>query len=236
MRTFTPYRDMRAIMIALFMLVIYGQVDAQVADQPPSTPGISAAAGGRGSVSENASATFAAEIKSVDAMHRLIRMNASVARWQFDAIRSRYESLLKRANANGDHAVEELVRARLAQVARDERSAKAARTIENILAQSHRRDREVAAEERRVSAAARSHARAFSARGYVQASTETLDGRKLYILIANDGSTIAYLDVPPGLDIDPLLTKRIGVRGEPHFNEDLGARLITVRDVEKLSR
>ena len=70
----------------------------------------------------------------------------------------------------------------------------------------------------------------------MQASTETLDGRKLYILIANDGSTIAYLDVPPGLDIDPLLTKRIGVRGEPHFNEELGARLITVRDVEKLSR
>ena len=79
-----------------------------------------------------------------------------------------------------------------------------------------------------MTAAARSHARAFNARGYVQASTEMLDGHKLYILIANDGSTIAYLDVPPGLDIDPLLTKRIGVRGEPHFNEDLGARLITV--------
>ena len=88
--------------------------------------------------------------------------------------------------------------------------------------------------ERRVAAAARWHARAFSARGYVQASTEMIDGRKLYILIANDGSTIAYLDVPPGLDIDPLLAHRVGVRGEPHFNEDLGARLITVRDVEKL--
>ncbi len=169
-------------------------------------------------------------------MHRSMRMNESVSHWQFDAIRSRYESLLTRATANGEHAVEEAVRVRLARVARDERSAEAARTIENILAQSHRRDREVAAEERRVTAAARSHARAFNARGYVQASTEMIDGRKLYILIANDGSTIAYLDVPPGLDIDPLLTQRIGVRGEPHFNEDLGARLITVRDVEKLGR
>ena len=74
----------------------------------------------------------------------------------------------------------------------------------------------------------------ISARGYVQASTEMIDGRKLYVLIASDGSTIAYLDVPPGLDIDPLLAHRIGVRGEPHFNEDLGTRLITVRDVEKL--
>ena len=60
------------------------------------------------------------------------------------------------------------------------------------------------------------------------------DGRKLYILIANDGSTIAYLDVPPGLDIDRLLANRVGVRGTPHFNEDLGARLITVRDIDKL--
>ncbi len=52
-----------------------------------------------------------------------------------------------------------------------------------------------------------------------------IDGRKLYVLIANDGSTSAYLDVPPGLDIDPLLAKRVGVRGAAHFNEDLGAAL-----------
>ena len=61
-----------------------------------------------------------------------------------------------------------------------------------------------------------------------------IDGRKLYVLIGKDGSTLAYLDIPPGLDIDPLLAHRVGVRGQPHFNEDLGTRLITVRDVEKL--
>jgi hypothetical protein len=53
-------------------------------------------------------------------------------------------------------------------------------------------------------------------------------------LIANDGSTIAYLDVPPGLDLSRLVARRVGVRGEPHFNEELGARLITVRDVEMI--
>ena len=161
-----------------------------------------------------------------------MRINETVSHWQFAAIRARYQSVMERAN--GDPVVEEAVQARLARVARDEKAAAAARTIEKILAQSHRRDRDVAKEEGRVTAAARSHARAFNARGFVQASTEMIDGHKLYILIANDGSTIAYLDVPPGLDIDPLLTKRIGVRGEPHFNEDLGARLITVRDVEPL--
>jgi hypothetical protein len=236
MRTFTPKADMRTSMIALFILVIFGQVDAQVVSSPASTSGPPGIMGEGRPVAANASGTLAAEIKSVDAMHHSMRMNVSVSHWQFDEIRSRYESLLKRAHAAGDHAVEDMARANLAQVARDERSAQCARTIERILAQSHERDREVAAEERKVAAAARSHARAFCARGYVQASTETLDGHKLYILIANDGSTIAYLDVPTGLDIDPLLTKRIGVRGEPHFNEDLGARLITVRDVEKLSR
>jgi hypothetical protein len=53
-------------------------------------------------------------------------------------------------------------------------------------------------------------------------------------LIGSDGSTLAYLDIPPGLDIDPLLAQRVGVRGDPHFNEDLGTRLITVRDVETM--
>lgn len=222
-------------MMGTVLLVIYGQVIGQTVDRPvarSATSGIGNAT--KATALENLPGPLGVEIKTADEMHRAMRMNERISHWQFAAIRARYESVMKRAN--GDEAVERAVRARLARVARDEQSAEAARTIEKILAQSHRRDRDVAAEEDRVAAAARSHARAFNARGFVQASTEMIDGRKLYILIANDGSTIAYLDVPPGLDIDPLLTKRIGVRGEPHFNEDLGARLITVRDVEPLAR
>jgi hypothetical protein len=175
---------------------------------------------------------FAAEIKAVDELHRAIRANQSIADWRFGPVRSSYQAIVKRAG--NDPAVDEAVRLRLARVTRDEQAAEAARTIERILEESHRRDQEVAAERKRVAAAAQSHVRAYSARGFVQASTEMIDGRKLYVLIGNDGSTIAYLDVPPGLDIDPLLAHRVGVRGAPHFNEDLGARLITVRDVEKL--
>ncbi len=59
-----------------------------------------------------------------------------------------------------------------------------------------------------------------------------VDGRRLYSLVGTDGQTVAYLDVPAGLDIEPLVTRRIGVRGVSHYNEDFGARLITVRDVE----
>jgi hypothetical protein len=180
----------------------------------------------------NVTSTFAAEIKAVDEMHRAIRINQSIAQWRLEKVRSSYQAILKKCG--NDSTVDEAIRLRLARVTRDEQAAEAARTIEKILAESHRRDTEVAAEKGRVAAAGRSHARAYSARGFVQASTEMIDGRKLYVLIANDGSTIAYLDVPPGLDIDPLLAHRVGVRGAPHFNEDLGARLITVRDVEKL--
>jgi hypothetical protein len=32
--------------------------------------------------------------------------------------------------------------------------------------------------------------------------------------------------------VDPLFSRRIGVRGEAHYDEDLGTRLITVRDLE----
>jgi hypothetical protein len=181
---------------------------------------------------ENVPPAYAAEIKTVDDMHRSIRLNTSIAEWRFEQVRSRYQAILKRAG--NDSAVEEAVRVRLGRVTNDEQAAEAARTIENILAESHRRDRDVAGERRRVAAASQSHVRAYSARGFVQASAEMIDGRKLYVLIANDGSTIAYLDVPPGLDVDPLLAHRVGVRGAAHFNEDLGARLITVRDVERL--
>jgi hypothetical protein len=216
------------------LLVIFGQVDARAQDESASKLATPAGRARWESTAENLPPAFGAEIRGADESYRSMRTGQSVSQWQFDAIRSRYESILKRAN--GDQAVEAAVRARLGRLARDARSAEAARTIESILAESHRRDREVAAEERKVADAARSHARAFNARGYVQASTAMIEGRKLYILIANDGSTIAYLDVPPGLDIDPLVSHRIGVRGEPHFNEDLGARLITVRDVEQLGR
>jgi len=218
----------------VLIMVIFGQVEHGWARKPASAA-MRSNDPVRGALpAENLPPAFAADLKAVDSTYQSIRVNQPPSHWQLDTIRWRYESILKRAN--GDPAVEGAVRARLDRVDRDERSAKAAQTIESILAASHRRDREVAAEERRVAAAARAHARAFNARGFVQESSAMIEGRKLYILIANDGSTIAYLDIPPGLDIGPLLTRRVGVRGEPHFNEDLGARLISVRDVEQVGR
>jgi hypothetical protein len=177
-------------------------------------------------------ANYAAQIKSVDELRRSMRLGEPIAQWRTDSLRSRYQSIL--TSAGGDPAVEDAIRRRLAAVTQDEKAAQAARTIESILAESHRRDSDVAAVKTRVANTSRSHVRAYSAVGYIQPSAEQVSGRKLYLLIGNDGSTIAYLDIPPGLDINPHLAYRVGVRGDPHFNEDLGSRLITVRDVETM--
>jgi len=79
--------------------------------------------------------------------------------------------------------------------------------------------------------------RSFSQRraiGMIQPSSRKTEGRKLYTLIGTNGSRRAYLDAPPGIDVESLLAHRVGVRGAVRYNEDLGARLITVRDIEEI--
>jgi hypothetical protein len=229
-------------MLGVFVLVYYGQVieaarptshpspgrDAQ-AIQPPAGSDSTAA---QRPPTADLSGKSTGEIENIEAQCRAIMKGQPIERWRFASVRSRYLALLKRAG--DDPAVEEAIRVRLAQVTRWEQAAEAARSIQSILDASHRRDREVARLKQRIAAAGRPSARGYSAVGFMQPSAKAFDGRKLYLLIANDGSTVAYLDIPPGLDPTPLVAGRVGVRGTPHFNEDLGARLITVRDIENL--
>jgi hypothetical protein len=184
------------------------------------------------SASEDLPPGIASEIAQVDAMHRAILSGQPIEQWHFETVRARYQAILKRAGASAQ--AEEVIRERLARLTRHEQAAGSARTIQTILARSHRRDSKVAAAEGRHSATGTVHARAFTAEGLVKPTANMVDGRRLYSLIGADGQTVAYLDVPPGLDIEPLMTRRIGVRGATHYSEDLGARLITVRDVEAI--
>ena len=177
-------------------------------------------------------AGIASEIASIEAAHGSILKSQPVEEWRLGPIRTRYQALLKTARENP--AAEEAIRIRLGQVTREEQAVQAARTIEAILAESHRRDREIAAVRKRIAAAVRTHARAYQAVGFIQPSAQEANGRKLYVLIGATGKTVAYLDLPPGLDPDPLLSQRVGVRGSPHYSEDLGTRLITVRRLESL--
>jgi hypothetical protein len=226
---------MNELMIPWIVVALFGQVENAAGHGPglpPSTPTVNRRPADEKLTLDGVSTAVATEIKTVDDVYRSIRANPAIGQWRFDTVRPSYQAILKRAGT--DPRVEEAIRVRLARLTRDEQAARAARTIDDILVDSHRRDQEVTEQKRRVAAAGSAHARGFSAVGYMQASTEKIEGRKLYVLIGKDGSTLAYLDIPPGLDLDPLVAHRVGVRGDPHFNEELGSRLITVRDLEKM--
>jgi hypothetical protein len=167
-------------------------------------------------------------------MHRAIVASQPIEQWHFETLRAGYQALLKQVGDRVD--LEDTLRARLGRVTEHERAARAARTIEEILARSHRRDSEVAAVRRDLAQLERTRARAYDAVGFIQPSARTVDGHRVFALIGRKGSTIAYLDIPPGLDPAPLLAQRVGVRGQSHFKEDLGTRLITVRDLENFNQ
>ena len=78
--------------------------------------------------------------------------------------------------------------------------------------------------------------RGYDARGMLQASSRKVDGQKVHVLIGPEGTPVAYLAIPPGIPASRLLTRKVGVRGEVHFDESLGARLITVKDLDPLDR
>lgn len=175
-------------------------------------------------------AQVAAEMARLDSEHRAILTSQPIDRWQFEAIRAGYQAILKQAGDNP--AVEEALRSRLARLTRHEQAAAAAREFRDVLDRSRRRDGEIAWLGRRLAAVDEYRTVTYQGVGIVQPSSRLLDGRKLHALIGADGQTIAYLDIPPGLDLESIGLRRVGVRGAVHYNQDLGTRLITVRDVE----
>ncbi len=179
-------------------------------------------------------AEVAAELKSLDRDHRAVVSQREVAAWRFEAERARSQAILKRAG--DDPRVREAVSARLARLERDERSAAAAREVEATLAHMRRLDGEVDAAERKLAASAPKPARGYTAIGFMKPSNQFLEGRKLYALIGTDGKTTAFLDIPPGLEIEPITAGRVGVRGRSRFDEDLSVPLITVRELEPVAR
>jgi hypothetical protein len=155
-----------------------------------------------------------------------------VESWRFDTVRAGYEGMLKTHRDNP--ALQAEVRARLADLSRLEAAAEAARKVEAILARSHQRDQSLDRMAQSLTAQERERSKAYRAIGMIQPSSRKTEGRKLYTLIGSDGSRRAYLDVPPGIDVESLLAHRVGVRGSVRYDEDLGSRLITVRDVETI--
>ncbi len=174
------------------------------------------------------------ELKKIDAMERKIEIDMPIDRWRFDDLRARYQALVKSLPA--EPAIENVIRDRLQRLARRELAAKAAVSFEAILAQTHKRDREIVQLSRqlriRTSAANGARSSTYEAIGFMQSSAQKIDGHKLFLLVGRNGETLAYLDIPPGLDPEPILARKVGVRGVAHYNEELQSRLITVRDLQ----
>lgn len=173
-----------------------------------------------------------AAFERLDLARRAAVTGQAVESWRFDSVRAGYEGMLKTHHDNP--AVQAEIRARMADLSRLEAAAEAARKVEAILSRSHQRDQGLARMAQSLEAQERDRSRAYRAIGMIQPSARKTEGRTLYTLIGTDGSRRAYLDVPPGIDADSLLARRVGVRGSVRYDENLGGRLITVRDIEEL--
>ncbi|WP_435008102.1 hypothetical protein P12x_005377 [Tundrisphaera lichenicola] len=110
------------------------------------------------------------------------------------------------------------------------------RRFEEAIRRSRSRDQDVALARRTLADARTATERAYDARGLLQASSRKVDGQKVHALIGPEGVPVAYLSIPPGLPAFRLLARKVGVRGDVRYNESLGARLITVRDMDALDQ
>jgi len=172
----------------------------------------------------------AAEIAPIDASYRAV-LRQPLEQWRLGPIRESYEALLGRTTNPDAQAA---IRARLDRVGRHSDAAEAARSFQAILERSRRRDREVAAIRSRLLNDDHRLARPYDAEGLMQPSARKINGQKVFALIGPEGTTQAYLEVPAGLDASPLISRRVGVRGEVQYSDALRARLISVRDLDPL--
>ncbi|MFO0951284.1 MAG: hypothetical protein U0835_09050 [Isosphaeraceae bacterium] len=101
---------------------------------------------------------------------------------------------------------------------------------------SRRRDGVIDSVKKRLAHVEASGRPPFAAEGLLQPSSRQVEGRRVYALIGPEGNAVAYLDVPPGLDARPMLSKRVGARGSTRYEESLRAKLVTVRELEPLER
>ena len=174
-----------------------------------------------------------AELASIRAAERSTR-SVPLESWELGPIRDRYEALLRRSGT--DSAVRAAVQARLDRLARDESAVRAARDVARLLRDGDRRDAEIDRLRREVDRARARDDRKYDAQGLMQPSSRRYQGQKVHALIGPEGRAIGYLQIPPGVPVARYMEQKVGVRGIVRFDEGLGARLISVRDIEVIEK
>jgi hypothetical protein len=175
---------------------------------------------------------IALQVARVEGMHREI-VSRPLESWNLEPVRQGYEALL---NKGLDPRTEQVLKARLERIQKQAELAASARKVQALLDQQRHYDDEVAQVRRTLAALDSSSRRTFIAEGRIQVSSHQVEGRRIFALISQQGNPIAYLDIPPGIDLTRYSSRRVGVRGLACYNEDLDNRLITVRELELLEK
>lgn len=171
---------------------------------------------------------FRAALGQAEARHRGA-LAQPIESWSLDAIRAEYQRLPA-------HSIPEkqAVDSRLAQIDRQVQVAKTARELAAAVGRTQRIDREVAAINAQIAEVTAERDLPFEVKGLLQSSSTLVDGRTAYLLIDDRGRTAAYVVVQPGLSVDALLARRVGIRGESRYHGELKARVVTARQVVPL--
>lgn len=172
------------------------------------------------------------EIRRAEALHRAT-VSLPVAQWDLERVRSAYSDLLQRGT---DDATRDYLRERLVRVERQADVARSASGFLTRLRVSRARDDDLRRFRQTLERVGGAAANRFVADGLLEPSSEELEGQRLYALIGKDGKLSAYLDLPAGLGVRPLIGRRVGVIGEARYLEALPVRLIAVSDLEPLDR
>jgi hypothetical protein len=175
---------------------------------------------------------IALQVARVEGIHREI-VSRPLESWNLEQVQQGYEALLRKGL---DPRTEKVLKLRLQRVQNQAELAASARRVRALLDEERRYSNEVAQVRQTLAGLDRSSRRTFLAEGRLQASSHQVDGRRVYSLIGPEGHPIAYLDIPPGIDLAGLSSRRVGVRGLARYYEDLDNRLISVREIEPLDK
>lgn len=179
---------------------------------------------------EGLSQDAADALRGLQERHRQ-ELRKPVATWNLKPIRSAYEQLARRFDGAAERrAIDD----RIGRIDRQMRAGQAAARMEALLSRSRARDGGLAEARRGIDENGQKGANVYDANGLLQATSRMVDGRRVHALIGDDGAVVAYLMIPPGLAVKPLVSHRVGVRGIGRYEESLRARLIQVQDLERL--
>jgi hypothetical protein len=176
------------------------------------------------------SSDFSQALAKIVSRHQT-ELRKPIDRWDLAPIEQAYVDLKKTGVESGDRPA---IERRLQIVRHQKDAATSASRLSKLVDTSRARDRQIADLQRSAVESTGEIVGDYDVTGLLQSSSKMVDGHRVYSLLGDDGKVVAYVSIPPGLAIQPLLSHRVGIRGEGRFEESLRTRLILVRDVELL--